>query len=95
MPVSAMAGQNLPHELQVGRFLQSRSQEICSLSKEINKNKKTGKLASQQVPRHMRRRAVSHNPARLPRRLRTAHNKQKSKSGGEGGVIKRPTRKFR
>lgn len=32
-----------------------------------------GQLPSQQVPRHMRRRAVSHNPNRLPRRLRRSH----------------------
>ena len=90
-----MSGPALPHELQVGRFLQSRSKEISFLTQEISKSTKTGKLTSQQVPRHMRRRAVSHNPARLPRRLRTAHNSQKSKSGGEGAAVKRPTRRFR
>ena len=90
-----MSEAGLPHELQVGRFLQSRSKEISFLTQEISKSKSTGKLASQQVPRHMRRRAVSHNPARLPRRLRPAHNSQKSKSGGEGATGKRPTRRFR
>ena len=90
-----MSAPVLPHELQVGRFLQSRSKEISFLTEEIVKAGKAGKLASQQVPRHMRRRAVSHHPARLPRRLRPAHNSQKSKSGGDGGTGKRPTRKHR
>ena len=90
-----MSVPGLPHELQVGKFLQSRSKEVSFLTDEISKSSKSGKLASQQVPRHMRRRAVSHNPARLPRRLRTAHNSQKNKMGGEGATVKRPTRRFR
>jgi len=90
-----MLESSLPHELQVGKFLQSRNQEIQQLVKEVSKSKIGGQLASQQVPRHMRRRAVSHNPARLPRRLRPAHNIQKTKSGGEGAVVKRPSRKYR
>ena len=90
-----MSGPALSLELQVGRFLQSRSDEISFLTQEISKSRSCGKLTSQQVPRHMRRRAVSHNPARLPRRLRPAHNNQKSKMGGEGAAGKRPTRRFR
>ena len=43
----------------------------------------------------MRRRAVSHNPKRLPRRLRPAHSSQRDKSGGEGRVVKRPSRRHR
>ena len=44
----------------------------------------------------MRRRAVSHNPKRLPRRLRGAHISQRIKSGTqEAGGIKRPSRRFR
>ena len=88
-----MSAPVLPHELQVGRFLQSRSKEISFLTEEISKAGKACKLASQQVPRHMRRRAVSHHPARLPRRLRPALNNQKSKSGGDGGRGKTPTRR--
>ena len=57
----------------------------------------TGMLASQQVSRRMRRRAVSHNPKRLPRRLRGAHISQRVKSGtdGAGAGFKRPSRRFR
>nr|CAG4640936.1 EOG090X07PD [Eulimnadia texana] len=42
----------------------------------------------------MRRRAMSHNPNRLPRRLREAHIAQREKSGGHAET-KRPSRKYR
>jgi hypothetical protein len=32
-----------------------------------------GALPSQHLPKHLRRRAVSHNPNRLPKRLRGRH----------------------
>ena len=70
----------LPHELQVGKFLSSRNNEIQMLYNEISKSEPFGGLASQQVTRRMRRRAVSHNPKRLPRRLRNAHISQRKKS---------------
>ena len=70
----------LPHELQVGKFLSSRNNEIQMLYNEISKSEPFGGLASQQVTRRMRRRAVSHNPKRLPRRLRNAHISQRNKS---------------
>ena len=38
----------LPHELQVGRFLEARSEEIKALENELVRTGK-GKLASQQV----------------------------------------------
>ena len=57
-------------------------------------------FASQQVSRRMRRRAVSHNPKRLPRRLRGAHISQREKSDNgavavAGAGLKRPSRRFR
>jgi len=84
----------LPAELQVGRFMESRSAELALLCGELERAG-SGKLASQQVPRHMRRRAVSHNPRRLPRRLRPAHSSQREKSGGEGAGGRRPCRRWR
>ena len=86
----------LPYEVQVGRFLEARTAEVRLLAGELARSGTHGKLASQQVPRHMRRRAVSHNPRRLPRRLRPAHNSQRDKSGGEKKVVaKRPSRRHR
>ena len=58
-----------------------------------------GQSAAQQLPRHLRRRAVSHHPNRLPRRLRQRHcaERDKSNAGAAGGgkAAKRPSRKWR
>ncbi|KAJ8878099.1 hypothetical protein PR048_022566 [Dryococelus australis] len=48
----------------------------------------------QRLPRHMQRRAMSHNSKRLPRRLRDAYNQQLEKCGASQKK-KRPSRKFR
>ena len=90
----------LPGELQVGRFLNSRSAEIQLLCNEVSKSAATGKLASQQVTRRMRRRAVSHNPKRLPRRLRESHVHQRNKGctaivNNGIGTLKKPSRRWR
>ena len=89
---------SLPHELHVGRFLASRTEEVQLLCGEVARGAGQGMLASQQVPRRMRRRAVSHNPKRLPRRLRAAHLSQRTKSGTEPGAapgLRRPSRRWR
>ena len=92
---------HLPDELQVGRFLSSRSAEIQLLCNEVSKSASTGKLASQQVTRRMRRRAVSHNPKRLPRRLRESHVNQRNKGCTSAntnngiGTLKKPSRRWR
>jgi regulator of replication initiation timing len=39
-------------------------------------NPKSKKLIFQKLPCHMRRRAMSHNPKRMPRALREAHKAQ-------------------
>lgn len=50
----------------------------------------------QHVSKHMRRRAVSHNPKRLPTRLRKSHLAQLRKScGGAVKKPKKPRRKHR
>ena len=59
-----------------------------------------GTAAAQQLPKHLRRRAVSHNVNRLPRRLRPRHNAERAKSdnsanGGGQKKPKRPSRKYR
>merc|ERR1719210_2676537 len=90
----------VPYELQVGKFVASRQKEINLLNNELSRSVVTGKLASQQVSRRMRRRAVSHNPKRLPRRLREAHVNQRNKgctaSTNNGiGTVKKPSRRWR
>lgn len=78
----------VPREVQLFQFLGSRADEIASLVKDVER--KYPKLISQQVPRHMRRRTVSHDKRRLPKRLqqKLAHEPDPPKS-------KRPSRKHR
>lgn len=55
----------------------------------------SSKLIFQTLPKHMRRRAMSHHPKRLPRKYRSAHNSQMSKAGNQPVNHKRPSRKYR
>ncbi|KAG8276119.1 Ribonucleases P/MRP protein subunit pop1 [Homalodisca vitripennis] len=68
-----------------------RDNHQLSPSEEEPQNKH---LAFQRMPKHLRRRAMSHNVKRMPRRLREVHLNQLEKSGLpiKG---KRPSRKFR
>lgn len=83
----------LPDVLQSYRFAANRVTEIKSLLGAINNPNQT-KLVFQTLPKHMRRRAMSHNPKRLPRKHRAAHIGQMRKSG-VATISKRPSRKYR
>ncbi|EFX87431.1 hypothetical protein DAPPUDRAFT_312280 [Daphnia pulex] len=85
--------QNVPSDLSVVRFSSVRAQEIVALTKMIE-NPQCTKLLFQKLPCHMRRRAMSHNPNRMPRTLREAHKAQMAKSG-PATQPKRPRRKYR
>nr|CAG4651053.1 EOG090X07PD [Simocephalus serrulatus]SVE94291.1 EOG090X07PD [Simocephalus serrulatus] len=84
---------SLPGDISVIRFASARAQEIMALTKMIE-NPQTTKLIFQKLPCHMRRRAMSHNPNRMPRTLREAHKAQMAKSG-PALQPKRPRRKYR
>ena len=60
---------DVPETLNVMDFFEARAKEFSSM---VNALKKKGgsKRTFQRLPRHMRRRATSHNVKRLPRRLR-------------------------
>ena len=60
---------SLPASLQVVDFAEARATEMTCLLKAVKK-KEVGKRTFQRLPRHMRRRAMSHNVKRLPRRMR-------------------------
>lgn len=60
----------------------------------FTENPKRTKLIFQRLPVYMRRRVMSHNVKRLPRRLREAHLSQMAKSGLPP-KSKRPSRKHR
>lgn len=86
----------LPVELSTYRYTAERVTEIRMLLGAIRHPNQT-KLVFQTLPPHMRRRAMSHNPKRLPRRYRAAHIAQQRKSGGPrtAADAKRPSRKYR
>lgn len=86
-------GDELPSYLNIMRFAEARAQEVkkmINLLTEINGSK----LIFQKLPKHMRRRVMSHNAKRLPHKLRESHLNQLKKSGMPVKT-KRPSRKFR
>ena len=60
--------EDVPDSVQVMSFFEARAKEFSSM---VNALKKKGgsKRIFQRLPRHMRRRATSHNVKRLPRHL--------------------------
>lgn len=56
-------------------FAQARAAEISAMLKAVAQ-KSSNSLVFQTLPRHMRRRAMSHNIKRLPRRLRETARKE-------------------
>eukprot|EP00088_Acartia_fossae_P048508 TRINITY_DN5295_c0_g1_i12.p1 TRINITY_DN5295_c0_g1~~TRINITY_DN5295_c0_g1_i12.p1 ORF type:complete len:959 (+),score=235.08 TRINITY_DN5295_c0_g1_i12:40-2916(+) len=85
----------LPDTIGIGPLLSSRVKEISSLSRALTTEKRKGKIAGQQVPRHMRRRAVAHDVRRLPRKWRDRYMREKEAGGGDIPASKRPSRKHR
>nr|XP_023012368.1 ribonucleases P/MRP protein subunit POP1 [Leptinotarsa decemlineata] len=89
-----LCGENeLPSNLILSRFCAARGREIQIMNKALSTSSSI-KLAFQKLPKHMRRRAMSHNVKRLPRRLREIHMNQMKKSGLPPKA-KRPSRKYR
>ncbi|GAA5918262.1 hypothetical protein JCM1841_002134 [Sporobolomyces salmonicolor] len=62
---------NLPPTIEVDKFAQARVFEISAMQRAMKAAKEAGtQRAFQSLPRHLRRRAASHNIRRLPLRLR-------------------------
>jgi len=59
----------------VSTFAQARAAEINAMLKAVAQ-KSSNSLVFQTLPRHMRRRAMSHNIKRLPRRLQEIARKE-------------------
>ncbi|GAA5844126.1 hypothetical protein JCM11251_001826 [Rhodosporidiobolus azoricus] len=81
IPVSGAAGRaggsvasgnsGLPPTIEVEKFAQARAFEISAMHRAMKAAKEAGtQRAFQSLPRHLRRRAASHNIRRLPLRLR-------------------------
>lgn len=83
---------NLPSEIAIVQHVHERITDLKKLYNDVAKNK--DKLIHQMLPNHMRRRAMSHNPKRLPLKYRTIHINQMEKSG-PNSTKKRPSRKYR
>lgn len=64
-----------PSGVNVLDFFEARCTEINSMQKALA-NKRRGKRVFQTLPPHMRRRAMSHNPKRLPRSLQEVAAKE-------------------
>ncbi|KAL2742562.1 ribonucleases P/MRP protein subunit POP1 [Vespula maculifrons] len=85
--------QSLPYDVSILKLAAARAGEIAAMTHAIENPQQT-KLVFQKLPIHMRRRVMSHNVKRLPRRLREAHLNQMIKSGLPP-KSKRPSRKYR
>lgn len=83
----------LPEGIAIVEHVFSRIREIKRLYNEIVTTK-SDMLVHQMLPNHMRRRAMSHNPKRLPLKYRQIHINQMAKSG-PNVKKRRPSRKYR
>ena len=66
-----------PRGINAAEFAESRALEIRNMMQALSSaSKQSSKRVFQSLPRHMRRRAASHNPKRMPVRLRDAYNRE-------------------
>lgn len=94
MDESKALGKQLPDSINVVNHVSGRIRELKKIYNDVACNKKE-MLIHQMLPNFMRRRAMSHNPKRLPAKYRHIHKNQMQKSGLENQVKKRPSRKYR
>nr|XP_003479933.1 ribonucleases P/MRP protein subunit POP1 [Cavia porcellus] len=73
------ASQEIPKYITASTFAQARAAEISAMLKAVTQ-KSSNSLVFQTLPRHMRRRAMSHNVKRLPRRLQEMAQKEAEKA---------------
>ncbi|KAM6412890.1 ribonucleases P/MRP protein subunit POP1 [Pluvialis apricaria] len=71
--------EEMPKYITVSAFAQARAAEINAMLKAVAQ-KSSNCLVFQTLPRHMRRRAMSHNIKRLPRRLQEIARKEAEKA---------------
>uniref|UniRef100_A0A182R1Z4 Uncharacterized protein n=1 Tax=Anopheles funestus TaxID=62324 RepID=A0A182R1Z4_ANOFN len=96
MQFDADTGGNIQLEsaLNPFKFADSRKDEVYQMLRNMTSTMHQRKLMHQSLPLHMRRRAMSYEVNRLPRKFRVVHTAQFSKSG-VSEKKKRPSRKFR
>ncbi|KAH8414928.1 hypothetical protein KR215_011034 [Drosophila sulfurigaster] len=86
--------ETLPSHVATYQYAAGALNEIKTLIEEAHLPA-SSKLIFQTLPKHMRRRAMSHHPKRLPRKYRAAHKSQMGKAGNQPVTNKRPSRKYR
>ncbi|XP_060905712.1 ribonucleases P/MRP protein subunit POP1 [Labrus mixtus] len=88
---------DMPKAITGGAFARARAAEVSAMLKAVNRT--TGKChVFGSLPKHMRRRAMSHNTKRLPLRLRDRANRMREKSlkaGSKKEPAKNKSRKAR
>ncbi|XP_076592402.1 ribonucleases P/MRP protein subunit POP1 [Chaetodon auriga] len=78
----------MPKYITAGAFARARATEVGAMLKAVTKT--TGSChVFGALPKHMRRRAMSHNTKRLPRRLRDVANRMREKSLQAGSKKKK------
>lgn len=83
----------LPTGVPIVQHVAGRIRELKRLYNDIATTK-SEMLVHQMLPNHIRRRAMSHNPKRLPLKYRVIHINQMAKSG-PNAKKRRPSRKYR
>lgn len=83
----------IPGGISIVQHVAGRIRELKQLYNDIA-TYKSEKLLHQMLPNYMRRRAMSHNPKRLPLKYRHIHVNQMAKSG-PNAKKRRPSRKYR
>ncbi|XP_058504584.1 ribonucleases P/MRP protein subunit POP1 [Solea solea] len=81
----------IPKHISGGGFAMARAAEVRAMLKAVNKTTASCHVF-EALPKHMRRRAMSHNIKRLPRRLRDTANRLREKSLQAGSKKKEQTK---
>uniref|UniRef100_A0A182Q8M4 Uncharacterized protein n=1 Tax=Anopheles farauti TaxID=69004 RepID=A0A182Q8M4_9DIPT len=84
----------LPDIIDTVKYAENRKEEVYQMLRNMSSTTHQRKLMHQSLPLHMRRRAMSYNVKRLPRKFHSIHLAQFSKSG-VSEKKKRPSRRFR
>ncbi|XP_052017040.1 ribonucleases P/MRP protein subunit POP1 [Apodemus sylvaticus] len=82
------SSQEIPKYITASTFAQARAAEISAMLKAVTQ-KSSNSLVFQTLPRHMRRRAMSHNVKRLPRRLQEMAKKEAEKAAHQKKELSR------
>ncbi|KAM9353021.1 ribonucleases P/MRP protein subunit POP1 [Symphorus nematophorus] len=78
----------MPKYITAGAFARARAAEVRAMLKAVTKTTASCHVFGA-LPKHMRRRAMSHNTKRLPRRLRDVANRMREKSLQAGSKKKK------